>query len=131
MRLLLVVAIGEAIGGVSRFYLGAAVQQRVGLDFPAGTFLVNISGSLLLGFIVRYALQSGTISPEVRAMLTTGFCGGYTTFSTFSYEALVMLDDGRYGRAAAYIFGSVALSLVAVYAGFELAKRVIALRQPI
>jgi len=122
------VAIGAAIGGVSRYYLGAFIQQRAGMDFPAGTFLVNISGSFLLGFIMRYALQSGVISAEMRALLTTGFCGGYTTFSTFSYETMLMLDDGEYARASSYIGASVALAIGGTFLGVAAAGRLLALR---
>ena len=84
------VALGSAVGGVARFALATIVQQRVGPDFPAGTLVVNVSGSLLLGFLLRYSLGTVAISPEVRALLTTGFCGGYTTFSTFSYETFTL-----------------------------------------
>ena len=86
MKLFWAIAVGAAAGGVSRFYLGAAIQQRLGTDFPWGTLAINITGSLLLGFLLRYALATPAISLELRAMLTVGFCGGYTTFSSYSYE---------------------------------------------
>lgn len=79
MRLFLSVAVGAAIG-VFRYYLAGFIQQRAGLDFPAGTLVINITGSFLLGFLMRYTLQSNVVSLETRALLTTGFCGGYTTF---------------------------------------------------
>ncbi|HEX4681363.1 MAG TPA: fluoride efflux transporter CrcB [Gemmatimonadaceae bacterium] len=128
MRLFWSVAIGAAAGGVSRFYLNALIQQRAGADFPLGTFVINISGSLLLGFLLRYALQSGGVSEELRLLLTTGFCGGYTTFSTFSYDTLVLVQDREYGRAGLYVAGSVLLSVVAAFVGFAAANYLITVR---
>jgi CrcB protein len=128
VRLFWSVAIGAAAGGVSRFYLNALIQQRAGADFPLGTFVINISGSLLLGFLLRYALQSGGVSEELRLLLTTGFCGGYTTFSTFSYDTLVLVQDREYGRAGLYVAGSVLLSVVAAFVGFAAANYLITVR---
>lgn len=128
VRLFWAVAIGAAAGGVARFYLGNFIQQRAGADFPFGTFVINISGSLLLGFLLRYALQSGSVSEELRLFLTTGFCGGYTTFSTFSYDTLVLLQDREYGRAGTYLVASVGLSLVAAFIGFAAANHLVSIR---
>lgn len=128
MKFYLVVAIGGAVGCVSRFFLGSLIQLRTGASFPTGTLIINITGSFLLGFIMRYALQSGAISPEVRLLLTTGFCGGYTTFSTFSYETALLIDDGEYGRAAFYASASVIVSLLGTFAGFALANRLLVMR---
>ncbi len=128
MLIWLYVAVGSALGGVSRYAIGGAVQQRFGLAFPAGTLLVNITGSLLLGFIMRLALGSSQISPETRILLTTGFCGGYTTFSTFTYDTAAMIEGGQYRRAALYITLSVVLSLVATFAGFALAQSALTFR---
>ena len=122
------VALGSAAGGVARFGLAALVQQRVGPTFPVGTLVVNISGSLLLGFLWRYALGTDAISPEVRALLTTGFCGGYTTFSTFTYETLLLLEDGQSVRAGIYIVGSVLLSLAGAWLGVSGARTLLAMR---
>jgi fluoride exporter len=130
VRLFWSVAFGAALGGVSRYYMTAFIQQRAGADFPAGTLIVNVTGSFLIGFIMRYALQSDIVSPETRVFLTTGFCGGYTTFSTFSYETLLMVGDGEYKRAALYIVGSVAFALVGTFLGFAAAQRLLMLRQP-
>lgn len=128
MRLYLSIAIGGAAGCVARYLVASVAQQRAGPGFPLGTLLVNISGSLLLGFLMRYALQSGAISAEARALLTTGFCGGYTTFSTFSYETALLINDGRYSRAALYVGASVVISLLGTFAGFAAASKLFALR---
>jgi CrcB protein len=122
------VAVGAAAGGVSRYYLSLAVHNRAGAAFPWGTLLVNVTGSLLLGFLMRYALATPSLSAEVRLLLTTGFCGGYTTFSTFSYETAMLLEDGQYERAATYAAASVAVALVATACGFLLARELIAFR---
>jgi CrcB protein len=121
--------VGAAAGGVSRFYLTMAVQQRLGPSFPWGTLLINITGSLLLGFLIRYALATPAVSMEVRAMLTTGFCGGYTTFSSYSYESAVLIEEGQFSRAALYSISSMVLALLATFCGFLLARELIAFRQ--
>jgi len=123
------VAIGAALGGLARFYLAAVIQHRAGIDFPAGTLVINITGSFLIGFFLRYALQSAVIGPEMRIFLTTGFCGGYTTFSTFSYETITLLQDGEYGRASLYVGSSVAFALAATILGIAAANWLLALRQ--
>lgn len=122
------IALGSALGGVGRYVIGTALQQRVGIAFPIGTLIVNITGSLLLGFLLRYALGVTQISPEVRAFLTTGFCGGYTTFSTFTYDTAVMFESGQFRRAALYITLSIVVSLVAMFAGFALAQSALTFR---
>lgn len=120
------VAAGGAIGSVARLLLGAAIQQRSATTFPVGTLVINLTGSLLLGFIIRTVLETPSVTPTVRAMLTTGFCGGYTTFSTFSYETVVLLEEGSYGRAALYIIASVGLALAGTFVGFAAARWVVA-----
>src|SRR5919108_2146770 len=104
--MLFYIALGSAVGGVSRYLLGGLVQRLLDTTFPAGTLLINVTGSFLLGAILRYGIDTPTLSPELRAMLTIGFCGGYTTFSTFSYETAALLEDGEWTRAALYVTGS-------------------------
>lgn len=123
------VAVGSALGGVTRYLLGAFLQQRAGTSFPIGTLIINITGSFLLGLLLRYALGTTAISPEVRGLLTTGFCGGYTTFSTFSYDTLALVEDGEMARAALYVGASVAVALVGAYLGIVLAHEILALRE--
>lgn len=123
------VALGSALGGVTRYLLGGWIQQRAGTAFPIQTLLINVTGSLLLGFLQRYALESVAISPEIRTMLTIGFCGGYTTFSTFSFETVRMLEDGDWKRAALYVSLSVILSVGAAVLGISAAKELLAFRR--
>lgn len=122
------VAIGSAVGGVARFLLTAAVQQRVGAGFPTGTLLVNVTASFLLGLLWRYALGTDAISAEVRVLLTTGFCGGYSTFSTFTYETFVLVEEGQLARASLYVVLSVGLSLAGMWLGFMGARALLAAR---
>jgi CrcB protein len=126
--MLFYVAIGSALGGVSRYLLGGYIQRVLQTEFPAGTLLVNVSGSLLIGAILQYAVETSTVTPELKALLTIGFCGGYTTFSTFSYETVALLKDGEWSRAGMYIAGSVLLSLVATFVGFAVAREVVGWR---
>ena len=122
------IAIGSAIGGVGRYLLGGAVQRLTAGTFPVGTLLVNVTGSFLLGAILRYGIDTPSLTPELRAFLTIGFCGGYTTFSTFSYETVALLEDGEWTRAALYVGLSVGLSLLATVLGFVAARDVIAMQ---
>jgi CrcB protein len=128
IRLLGYIAAGSAAGGVSRFLLTSLVQQRFGGTFPSGTLIVNITGSFILGFIVRYALATPAITPELRALLTIGFCGGYTTFSTYSFETATLIEDAQYERAAVYAGLSVLLALAGTFAGFVAARELLAIR---
>jgi CrcB protein len=120
------VAIGGAVGSGARYALTLLVQSRSDSTFPIATLLINISGSVFLGFLMRYGLEGTSVSPEVRLLLTTGFCGGYTTFSTFSYETARLLEDGEWSRGATYIAASVVVSLIGTFVGFALARALLA-----
>jgi len=122
------VAIGSAVGGVIRYLLGGAIQRALAASFPVGTLVINVTGSALLGFIFRYALETPAVTPEIRALLGVGFCGGYTTFSTFSYETLTLLEDGDWRRAGLYVGVSLVASVLAAFLGFMAARELIALR---
>jgi CrcB protein len=113
---LLFIAGGGALGALARYGVGGWVQSHAGFAFPWGTFAVNLAGSLLIGFAVRF-LEGVAVTPEVRALVTVGFLGAFTTFSTYSYEALTLLRDGDWRRAAFYSLGSVLLGVVAVGVG--------------
>ena len=122
------IAAGSAIGGVSRYLLGGFLQRQTGGTFPIGTLVINVSGSFLLGLILRYAVETTTLTPEARAFLTIGFCGVYTTFSTFSYETVALMEDGQWPRAAMYVALSVGLSVFATFLGFAAARELILVR---
>jgi CrcB protein len=120
------VAIGGAVGSVARYAVAGFIQRYSGSSFPLWTLLINVTGSILLGFLMRYLVEGVPTSVEARALLTTGFCGGYTTFSTFSYEAVALLEQGDWRRAGTYVVASVALSMLGAFGGVALARSVIA-----
>lgn len=115
----LYVALGGAAGALARFAVGGWVTAWAGASFPWATLLINGSGSLLLGLVIGGFPDLTTANP-VRALLAVGFCGAFTTFSTFGYEAVSLLQRGSQGAAFAYVAGSIALSLAAVFAGLWL-----------
>lgn len=123
------VALGGALGSVARVGLSDLIQRRWGGAFPAGTLAVNLAGSFVLGLIVEYALSSTAVSREARVLLTAGFCGGFTTFSTFALETVRLAQDGDHVRAAGYVAASVLLGLLALAAGLFLARALLALRR--
>ena len=121
MVTVLYVCAGGLAGTLARYFLQGWIQTRSG-TFPLGTLVINIAGSLTLGFIIRYATGSTVMSPEMRAALTIGFCGAFTTMSTFSYESMALLGDGEYLRAGMYMGGTIVGCLVAVIVGTMLAE---------
>ena len=119
------IALGGVLGTVARFLLQGWIQTRAGASFPVGTLVINLAGSLLLGFVLRYATGSTAISPELRGGLTIGFCGAFTTMSTFSYETMTLLRDGAYWNAGLYMAGTIVGCLVAVIAGTAMASKLL------
>lgn len=118
------IALGGVAGTLARYLLQGVIQTRAGA-FPLGTLAINVAGSFLLGFIVRLATGATIVSPELRGGLTIGFCGAFTTMSTFSYESIKLLADGDYWYAAVYMGGTILGCLVAVIAGTSLAGRML------
>ena len=113
---LLVIGLAGAVGAVSRYVTSGWVQTLTGGFFPWGTMVVNVAGSFVLGFVMVW-FRSTTTSAELRDLITVGFLGSFTTFSTFSYETSAMLRDGEWWRAGGYTAGSVALGLLSVVLG--------------
>lgn len=118
----LAVAAGGALGSAARFAIGNLARAWWGASFPWGTLLANVLGSFLLGFLAKLGLESRAMSPALRLALTTGFCGGFTTYSTFNLETLGLFDGGEPGKAAVYVGLTLVLSLVAGLAGFFAAR---------
>ncbi len=114
------IAVAGAIGATSRFLLDSFVQERSSTTRPLGTFAVNVTGSLVLGFLTGLALYHA-FSPDAKTVLGTGFCGAFTTFSTFTYETVRLAEDGD-GRGAGWnVAASLLLPTIAAAAGFALA----------
>lgn len=123
----LYIAVGGGLGAVARYGLGGWVQARAGFEFPWGTLAVNLLGALLIGFAVRY-LEAIRLGPELRALVTVGLLGAFTTFSTFSYETVTLLEDGAWLRATLYSLGSLTLGVLAVLVGMGTAGIIVQAR---
>ena len=122
MKELLLVCIGSFFGGGARYLVGKVVQSLVAVSFPWGTMVVNVVGCFLIGLLSGLSI-GGHISPTTKLVLVTGFCGGFTTFSTFMNENLLLGRDGALLSAALYTLLSLALGLVAVIIGYHLASK--------
>lgn len=123
LKNILLVALGGAAGSVARYLLSKAIQDTAATAFPWGTMAVNVAGCLLIGLLYGLASGDGTrLGADLKLMLTVGFCGGFTTFSTFANESLTLAKTGDALLSAAYIGSSVALGVLAVAAGTQLAK---------
>lgn len=122
----LIVSAGSFFGGGARFLVSRLIQAVMVVTFPLGTFLVNVLGCLLIGFFsglpATGTLADEWISPSARLFLTMGFCGGFTTFSTFMNESVMLVRDAQIVSVALYISGSLVLGFLAVLAGYGMAK---------
>lgn len=113
----LIVALGGAIGSMLRFWAGGYVSGRLGSRFPYGTFVINITASFLIGFIMTLLAERTHMNPAWRYLLVIGFLGGYSTFSSFEYETFQVFQDGEMLIAALNVALSVAVGFVAVWIG--------------
>ncbi len=114
LKTITLVGIGGAIGSILRYLVSTGIQNKFLSSFPYGTLCVNISGCFLIGIVYALATR-GNVSPEWRFFLATGICGGYTTFSTFSYESLTLLRENELFYAGTYIAASVILGIFATF----------------
>ena len=118
--LYLIVFIGAGIGGALRHGVNVGAAKLFGFGFPFGTFIVNVLGSFVMGLFAGYFAYRAGIPQHMRLFLTTGLLGGFTTFSTFSLDAALLIERHAYALAAAYVLGSVAAGLVALFLGLAL-----------
>jgi len=116
----LVIGIGGFLGSNARYLVGGWAARRFGLTFPYGTFIINITGSFLLGLFMAFLRDRAFIHPNCRLFFAVGFLGAYTTFSTFTYESLRLLQDGSFFLILVNILGSVVVGLLGVFLGFVL-----------
>jgi fluoride exporter len=114
----LVIGIGGILGANARYLIAGWAAQRFGTTFPYGTFVINVSGSFILGLFMALLQDRAFIHPNYRLFFATGFCGAYTTFSTLTYESLRLFEDGSFLLGFANIFGSVAIGMAGVFLGF-------------
>ena len=122
VQLLAAVAIGGSLGSVARYLVAIGAGRLVGAEFPWGTLVINIVGSFLIGVFAESFALSWNASQAMRVFLTVGICGGFTTFSTFSLDAIVLMQRGELWAAGAYIAASVALSILALSGGLLLVR---------
>ena len=117
------VGLGGFFGSIARFWVGSYITYRMGAKFPYGTFIINISGSFLIGALAEAFALRWNADLATRVFLITGICGGYTTFSAFSLETVTLINRGAIAAATSYIFSSVVLSIGALYAALFLLRR--------
>lgn len=116
------IAVGGAAGALARYQLGAMVQARIPVGFPWGTFLVNISGCLVMGVVMTLFAERLVVHPNWRFLIPIGFIGAYTTFSTFEYETFRAVSEGGWIIGAANVVGSVVAGYIALWLGVVLAR---------
>jgi len=118
----LIVALGAAIGGALRHGVNVGSARLLGIDFPFGTLIVNVAGSLAMGVLAGYFAFRGDASQSWRLFLTTGILGGFTTFSAFSLDVAMLYERGEVVLSLAYVAGSVGLSITALFAGLWIVR---------
>lgn len=118
LKVLLAVGAGSCFGGMARYLLSRCLQQWAGVSFPVGTMMVNVLGCLFIGVCYGVFERIGAGSSAFRLFLTVGFCGGFTTFSTFANESLLLFSDGRVLAFFCYSLLSFVLGLLAVWLGY-------------
>lgn len=121
---ILIIAIGGAVGAVARYGVSLWVGQRWGRGFPLGTFIVNVSGSFLIGLLMTLMAEKVLVDPRWRLLLVVGFLGAYTTFSTFEYETGALLKDGEWAYAMLNIIASVVAGFIALKLGEGIARSI-------
>jgi len=122
MQNFMIIGIGGFIGAVARYGLALWIGQRWGRSFPLGTFVVNVSGSFLIGLLMTLMAERFAMNPQWRLLLVVGFLGAYTTFSTFEYETGALLKDGEWAFAMLNIILSVVVGFMALKLGEGIAK---------
>ncbi len=121
MQKYLLIALGGALGSIARYWVGSAVAARMGIRFPYGTLIVNLTACVIIGFSLTYLGRRADINPAWRFLIPVGFIGAYSTFSTYEWETLSSIRSGAFFLAALYAVGSLVLGLVAVWGGSLLA----------
>ena len=118
------VVVGAGVGGGLRYALGGLIAGRWGASFPWHTLVINVVGAFLLGVLMALSVERGIGNPSLRLLIGVGVLGGFTTFSTLSYESLALLERGLWAQGTANMFGSGVVGLVAAYAGLVLGRAI-------
>lgn len=124
MQKYLLIAAGGALGSIARYWVGSTIAGRMGTRFPYGTFIVNLTACLVIGFSLTYLGRRVELSPAWRFFIPIGFIGAYSTFSTYEWETLSTLRAGAFAMAAVYAIGSLIVGLAAVWGGALLAEAI-------
>jgi CrcB protein len=124
MQKYLLIAVGGALGSIARYWVGSTLSGRMGTKFPYGTFVINITACILIGFSLTYLGKRVDLSPAWRFLIPVGFIGAFSTFSTYEWETLSTLRTGAFALAALYAGGSLILGLAATWLGALLAEAV-------
>ena len=122
MQKYLLIALGGALGSIARYWMGATISGRMGAKFPYGTFVINITACLIIGFALTLLGRRADLSPAWRYLIPVGFIGAYSTFSTYEWETLATLRSGAVALAALYAGGSLVAGLIATWCGSALAE---------
>lgn len=122
MQKYLLIALGGALGSLARYWIGSAVAGRLGAKFPYGTFVINITACIIIGFSLAFLDRRSELNPAWRLLVPVGFVGAYSTFSAFEWETFSALKSGAFLIAALYVILSVVLGLVGVWCGILVAK---------
>jgi CrcB protein len=118
----LLIAAGGALGSIARYWVGSTIASRMGIRFPYGTLIVNITACIIIGFSLTYLGRRADLNPAWRFLIPIGFIGAYSTFSTYEWETLSSLRSGAFLLAGLYAGGSFVLGLAAVWGGSRLAE---------
>lgn len=122
MQKYLLIALGGALGSIARYWVGSSVAGRMGIRFPYGTLIVNLTACVIIGFSLTYMGKRADLNPAWRFLIPIGFIGAYSTFSTYEWETLTTLRSGAFFLAALYAVGSLILGLAATWGGAMLAE---------
>lgn len=125
MNMIAVVALGGSLGSVGRYLFASLIGRWFGTAFPFGTLAVNVLGSFIMGVLVEAWAIRWNVGPEWRAFLTVGFLGGFTTFSAFSLDTVLLLERGSLLTGLSYVVGSLVLSIGALYAALRITRVII------
>jgi len=117
------IALGGSLGSIARYWVGSTIASRLGTKFPYGTFVINITACVIIGFSLTYLNRRIELNPAWRFLVPIGFVGAYSTFSTYEWETLSTVRSGAFLEASLYAFSSLFLGLIAVWAGILIAER--------